>query len=77
MRSFVLPGGGRVGALLHLARTVCRRAERSIVRLADAESISAAVIPYVNRLSDALFVMSRHASRLYGEPEPLWQPEKT
>lgn len=77
LRSFVLPGGGRVAALLHLARTVCRRAERSIVRLADAESISAAVIPYVNRLSDALFVMSRHASRVYGEPEPLWQPEKT
>ena len=77
LRSFILPGGGRVAALLHLGRTVCRRAERAIVRLADAESISAAVIPYVNRLSDALFVMSRHASRLYGEPEPLWQPEQT
>ena len=77
LRSFVLPGGGRVAALLHVARTVCRRAERAIVRLADAEPISAAVIPYVNRLSDALFVMSRHVSRLYGEAEPLWQPEKT
>ena len=41
------------------------------------EPIGAAVIPYVNRLSDALFVMSRHAARLYGEPEPLWEPEKT
>jgi cob(I)alamin adenosyltransferase len=60
-----------------LARTVCRRAERLIVRLADAEPIGAAVIPYVNRLSDALFVMSRHAARLYGEPEPLWEPEET
>ncbi|HVZ89564.1 MAG TPA: cob(I)yrinic acid a,c-diamide adenosyltransferase [Polyangia bacterium] len=77
LRSFVLPGGGMVAAYLHLARTVCRRAERLIVRLADAEPIGAAVIPYVNRLSDALFVMSRHAARLYGEPEPLWQPEKT
>ncbi len=77
LRSFVLPGGGRVSAALHLARTVCRRAERLIVRLADAEPISPAVIPYVNRLSDALFVMSRHAARLYGEAEPLWQPEKT
>lgn len=77
LRSFVLPGGGFVAAYLHLARTVCRRAERLIVRLADAEPIGATVIPYVNRLSDALFVGSRHAARLYGEPEPLWEPEKT
>ena len=66
-----------VAAYLHLGRTVCRRAERLIVRLADSEPIGAAVIPYVNRLSDALFVMSRHAARLYGEAEPLWEPEKT
>jgi len=77
LRSFVLPGGGMVAAYLHLARTVCRRAERLIVRLGDAEPIGAAVVPYVNRLSDALFVMGRHAARLYGEPEPLWTPEKT
>jgi cob(I)alamin adenosyltransferase len=77
LRSFVLPGGGMVAAYLHLARTVCRRAERLIVRLGDAEPIGAGVIPYVNRLSDALFVMGRHAARLYGEPEPLWTPEKT
>jgi len=77
LRSFVLPGGGMVAAYLHLARTVCRRAERLIVHLADAEPIGPAVIPYVNRLSDALFVMSRHAARLYGEAEPRWEPEKT
>jgi len=77
LRSFVLPGGGMVAAYLHLARTVCRRAERLIVHLADGEPIGSAVVPYVNRLSDALFVMSRHAARLYGEPEPLWEPEKT
>ena len=77
LRSFVLPGGGMVAATLHLARTVCRRAERMIVRLRDAEPIGEQVLPYVNRLSDALFVMSRHASRIYGEPEPLWEPEKT
>ncbi len=77
LRSFVLPGGGWVAAYLHLARTVCRRAERLIVRLAEAEEIGPQVLPYVNRLSDALFVMSRHAARLYGEPEPLWEPEKT
>jgi len=77
LRSFVLPGGGWVAAYLHLARTVCRRAERLIVRLRDSEPVGAEVLPYVNRLSDALFVMSRHAARLYGEPEPLWEPEKT
>jgi cob(I)alamin adenosyltransferase len=77
LRSFVLPGGGIVAAYLHLARTVCRRAERQIVRLRDAEPIGDQTLPYVNRLSDALFVMSRHAARLYGESEPLWEPEKT
>jgi cob(I)alamin adenosyltransferase len=77
LRSFVLPGGGFVAASLHLARTICRRAERLIVRLRDAEPIGTDVLPYVNRLSDHLFVMSRHACRLYGEPEPLWEPEKT
>jgi cob(I)alamin adenosyltransferase len=77
LRSFVLPGGGMAAAYLHLARTICRRAERLIVRLVETEAVGAQVIPYVNRLSDALFVMSRHAARLYGEPEPLWQPEKT
>ena len=77
LRSFVLPGGGWVAAYLHLARTVCRRAERLAVRLAATEPVSAEAIPYLNRLSDALFVMSRHAARLYNEPEPLWEPETT
>src|SRR5262245_24910207 len=77
LRSFVLPGGGIVAAYLHPARTVCRRAERLIVRLRDAEPIGEQTLPYVNRLSDALFVMGRHAARLYGESEPLWEPEKT
>jgi cob(I)alamin adenosyltransferase len=77
LRSFVLPGGGLVAAHLHLARTVCRRAERLAVRLASAEPVGEQVVPYLNRLSDALFVASRHASRLYAEPEPLWEPDKT
>ena len=77
LRSFVLPGGGLVAAYLHLARTVCRRAERHVVRPRDAEPIGEHSLAYVNRLSDALFVMSRHAARLYGEAEPLWEPEKT
>jgi cob(I)alamin adenosyltransferase len=77
LKSFVLPGGGLVAAHLHLARTVCRRAERAVVRAAAQETVRPEVIRYLNRLSDALFVMSRHASRIYGEPEPLWEPEKT
>jgi len=77
LRSFILPGGGFVAAYLHLARTVCRRAERLVVALAAAEQVGPQVLPYLNRLSDALFVMSRHASRLYNEPEPLWEPETT
>lgn len=77
LRSFVLPGGGWVAAYLHLARTVCRRGERLVVELAEKEPVSPQVIPYLNRLSDALFVMSRHAARVYDQPEPLWEPEKT
>jgi len=77
LRSFVLPGGGWVAASLHLARTVCRRAERLVVSLRATEAVGEQVLPYLNRLSDALFVMSRHASRLYAEPEPLWEPEST
>jgi cob(I)alamin adenosyltransferase len=77
LRSFVLPGGGWVASSLHLARTVCRRAERLVVTLRKTEPVSDQAVPYLNRLSDALFVMSRHASRLYGEPEPLWTPETT
>ena len=77
LRSFILPGGGAVASYLHLARTVCRRAERHLVTLMRTDEVSEQALPYLNRLSDALFVMSRHASRLYDEPEPLWEPEKT
>jgi cob(I)alamin adenosyltransferase len=77
LRSFVLPGGGWVAAYLHLARTVCRRAERRLVTLGAHEPAGDLNLPYLNRLSDALFVMSRHASRIYGQPEPLWEPETT
>jgi cob(I)alamin adenosyltransferase len=77
LRSFILPGGGLVAAHLHLARTVCRRAERLAVRLAATDPLGPDVIRYLNRLSDHLFVMSRHATRVYGEPEPLWTPEST
>jgi cob(I)alamin adenosyltransferase len=75
LTSFVLPGGSAAAAHLHLARTVCRRAERLIVELAAKpdESVSAAVIKYVNRLSDFLFVASRHANSR-GRGDVLWVP---
>jgi len=77
LRSFVLPGGGWVSAYLHLARTVCRRAERRAVALAREQAVGAQVVRYLNRLSDALFVFGRFAAASDGEPEPLWEPEST
>ncbi len=74
LSSFVLPGGGEVSALLHQARTVCRRAERVVTTLARDEVIGAQCLVYLNRLSDLLFVLSRFASRAYGEEETLWKP---
>lgn len=73
LKSFVLPGGGPIGAPLHLARTVCRRAERRTVSLAAAEPVGEQVVPYLNRLSDALFVASRWIARRAGEVEALWE----
>jgi len=75
LRSFVLPGGTAAAAYLHLARTVCRRAERLIVALADqpGEAVGADVVKYVNRLSDFLFVASRHANEK-GTRDVLWTP---
>ncbi len=75
LRSFVLPGGTAAAAYLHLARTVCRRAERLIVELAGAPGtgVSAAALKYVNRLSDFLFVASRHVNEM-GARDVLWVP---
>jgi cob(I)alamin adenosyltransferase len=75
LTSFVLPGGGPVGAHLHLARTICRRAERVLTALAREEEVGAECLPYLNRLSDLLFVLGRWAARERGEAEPLWRPE--
>jgi cob(I)alamin adenosyltransferase len=77
LRSFVLPGGSPAAAHLHLARTVCRRAERLMVRLADApgEEVSVVALKYVNRLSDLLFVASRFANQK-GAGDVLWVPGK-
>lgn len=73
LRSFVLPGGGPVSAVLHQARTVCRRAEREIIRLGREEPIGRFIVPYVNRLSDLLFVLSRWVAKQNGEAEYLWE----
>lgn len=73
LKSFILPGGGMIAAFLHQARTVCRRAERDILRLMHREPIGDAVLGYVNRLSDLLFVLSRWMSHHLGEPEYLWE----
>ena len=73
LNSFILPGGGKVGGFLHQARTVCRRAERDILRLSREEEVSSWPLKYVNRLSDLLFVLSRWVSQKLGEPEYLWE----
>jgi cob(I)alamin adenosyltransferase len=73
LQSFVLPGGGIVSSFLHLARTTCRRAEREILGLARDEQIGELVLPYVNRLSDLLFVLSRWVAVKSGEEELLWE----
>lgn len=73
LENFILPGGSRVIASLHLARSVCRRAERRLVHLAREEDVNAAGIKFLNRLSDFLFVAARHCARVSETPEVLWQ----
>ena len=73
LKSFVLPGGGRIGGYLHQCRTVCRRAEREILRLARVEEIGEYPLKYVNRLGDLFFVLSRWVGKHTGEKEYLWQ----
>lgn len=73
LKSFVLPGGGRIGAYLHQCRTVCRRAEREILRLSRVEELNQWSLKYANRLSDLFFVLSRWISKQTGEAEYLWQ----
>lgn len=77
LKSFVLPGGGWPSSYCHLARTVCRRAERLAVRLGRSEPIGEFSLRYLNRLSDALFVFGRWAAAQDDFAEPLWEPEST
>jgi cob(I)alamin adenosyltransferase len=71
LRRFILPGGGQAGAWLHVARTVCRRAERRVVGLGEGAA-DAVVVTYLNRLSDLLFVMARTVNHRQGRPETEW-----
>jgi len=77
LRAFILPGGSRGGALFHVARTVCRRAERAVVRLSRVEPVEREVLSYLNRLSDLLFVVARLVNAREGRWEVQWRPPDT
>jgi cob(I)alamin adenosyltransferase len=74
LRSFVLPGGTEAAAHVHVARAVCRRAERRVSSLAEKHSVNPAALAYLNRLSDLLFILARAANAAAGKDEPLWRP---
>jgi cob(I)alamin adenosyltransferase len=74
LRSFVLPGGNEAAARLHIARAVCRRAERRALRAAEEVELNPVALVYLNRLSDLLFIMARAANAVPGGAEPLWKP---
>jgi len=76
LKLFVLPGGNIISANLHVARTVCRRVERNIVRLNEVETLDGTELPYINRLSDWLFVVSRYVCKILGKEEILWKPKQ-
>jgi cob(I)alamin adenosyltransferase len=75
LKEFILPGGGQIPALLHVARTICRRAERLCVTLAKEEPVEKDLVTFLNRLSDALFVFARWVAKQHGERELLWERE--
>lgn len=73
LREFILPSGGLVSSLLHQARSICRRAERLLVKLSREEPIDQRLVKFLNRLSDALFVLARYAAKAHGKPELYWR----
>lgn len=76
LKEFILPGGGEAGSLCHMARSVCRRAERQLVAASREQEISPVLLAYINRLSDLLFVMARYIAKQNGEPEVYWQSRR-
>lgn len=77
LRQFILPGGDAAAARLHVARAVCRRAERSVVTLIGLEDVNPEIVVYLNRLSDLLFVLARAANRLASVEETPWSPPES
>lgn len=75
LKEFILPGGGKVSGFLHQGRTICRRVERLCVSLSKKEEVPSELVKFLNRLSDALFVLARWVAKTQGEPEYLWQRE--
>ena len=73
LRTFILPSGTQAGALLHLCRTVCRRAERAVVTLSHGDAVNPDILGYLNRLSDLLFVLARYVNKAAGKPEMEWR----
>lgn len=76
LQFFILPGGGQSATALHVARTVCRRAERAMVFLNETEEVRPELIKYLNRLSDYLFILARYVSKLNNEAEEYWNPSE-
>lgn len=76
LKHFVLPGGSEISARLHMARTICRRAERSVVALSEEDEVPQVAIMYLNRLSDLLFQLARTANRLCNVQDVAWMPER-
>jgi cob(I)alamin adenosyltransferase len=77
LKDFILPSGSRAASLAHVARTVCRRAERRVVALSHGENLAPSLLPYLNRLSDLMFVLGRTLNRRAGGSDVLWQPGKS
>ncbi|WP_034299949.1 cob(I)yrinic acid a,c-diamide adenosyltransferase [Herbaspirillum sp. RV1423] len=76
LKEFILPGGSRAAAQMHVCRTVCRRAERAVVSLAHTEAVNRQPLQYLNRLSDLCFVLSRVLNRYVGDSDVLWQKDR-
>lgn len=74
LKSFVIPGGTELNSALHICRSVCRRAERNVLRLSRAETVPKEILIYLNRLSDLFFAMARYESKVSASPEYLWKP---
>ncbi len=77
LTQFILPGGSKGGALLHYARTICRRAERKVSRLKEQQMMDPEILVYLNRLSDLLFVLARAENHKSGSPEGVWKKRAT